>query len=118
MPKKYPRKSLGKALQTLYYADEPFYGKSDICTGEIRVNVQLLWKLSKQNDDGFIKLFSVTYTHEIVHTLINAILSNLYSCGEEKVIRTLLQEGWDKGIEEYYVCKDNPDFIGIIKHEK
>jgi hypothetical protein len=105
MPQKHPKKSSGKSLQTLYYADEPFYGKSDICTGEIRVNIQLLWQLSKKKENDFIKLFSMTYTHEIVHTLINAIFSELYSCGEEKVIRTLLQEGWDKGVEEYYLCK-------------
>lgn len=104
MPQK-QKKVQQKALQTLYYADEPFYGKSDICTGEIRVNIQLLWKLCRQHEDAFIPLFSVTYTHELVHTLINGILSDLYSCGEEKVIRTLLQEGWDKGIDEYYVCK-------------
>lgn len=101
MPQKYSE----KLLKTLYYADEPFYGKGDICTGEVRVNIQLLWELSKTKEEDFIPIFSVTYTHEIIHLLINAILSELYSCGEEKVIRDLLQEGWDKGIEEYYICK-------------
>ncbi len=105
MSKTRPKKHSGKLLKTLYFADEPFYGKSDICTGEIRVNIQLLWKLCKQYEDAFISLFSVTYTHELVHNLINDILSDLYSCGEEKVIRTMLQEGWDKGVEEYYLCK-------------
>lgn len=94
-----------KTFQTKRYAEEPFYGKSDIATGEIQVNIQFLWELSKENEDTFAQLFSVTYAHELIHTLIGNILMELYSCGEEKMIRTLLQERWDKGIDTYYQCK-------------
>lgn len=93
-----------KTFQTLTYAEEPFYGKSDITTGEIQVNIQFLWELSKGDEDAFIRLFSVTYSHELIHTLIENILMDLYSCGEERMIRILLQERWDKGIDTYYQC--------------
>ena len=86
------------------YAEEPFYGKSDIASGEIQVNIQFLWELSKGDEDAFIRLFSVTYTHELVHTFIGNILMDLYSCGEERMIRILLQERWDTGIDRYYQC--------------
>lgn len=93
-----------KTFQTKMYAEEPFYGKSDLASGEIQVNIQFLWELSKENETAFIKLFSVTYAHELVHTLIGNILADLYSCGEESMIRSMLHEHWDKGIDTYYQC--------------
>ena len=46
-------KQKGKLLKTLYYKDEPFYGMSDTCTGQIEINVEFIWKLARKNEDKF-----------------------------------------------------------------
>jgi hypothetical protein len=101
MPK---QKKRNKVLKTLYYKDEPFYGMSDTCTGQIEINVEFIWKLSKKNEDKFIKLFSLTYIHEYIHTIVSDIVQELYTCGEEKFIRKILGEEWNKEMEKYYEC--------------
>ena len=97
-------KQKGKLLKTLYYKDEPFYGMSDTCTGQIEINVEFIWKLAKKNEDKFMRLFSLTYTHEYIHTITSDIVQELYTCGEEKFIRKVLGEEWNKEMETYYEC--------------
>lgn len=97
-------KNREKTFQTKYYRDEPFYGMSDTCTGQIEVNVEFIWKLCKGNEDRFIKLFSLTYSHEYIHTIVSEIVEELYTCGEEKFIRKMLGEEWNKEMETYYEC--------------
>ena len=74
-------KQKGKLLKTLYYKDEPFYGMSDTCTGQIEINVEFIWKLARKNENKFIRLFSLTYTHEYIHTIVSDIVQELYTCG-------------------------------------
>lgn len=93
-----------KLLKTLYYKDEPFYGMSDTCTGQIEVNIEFIWKLAQKNEDKFIRLFSLTYTHEYIHTIVSDIVQELYTCGEEKFIRKILGEEWNREMEKYYEC--------------
>ena len=94
----------GKSLRTMYYTDEPFYGMSDTCTGKIEINVEFIWKLCRKDEEKFIRFFAVTYTHEYVHTIVSDILEDLYTCGEEKFIRKILGEEWNKEMEKYYEC--------------
>lgn len=98
------QKRRNKLLKTLYYKDEPFYGMSDTCTGQIEINVEFIWKLSKKSEDKFIRLFSLTYNHEYIHTIVSDIVQELYTCGEEKFIRKILGEEWSKEMEKYYEC--------------
>ena len=98
------KRKRGKAFQTKYYRDEPFYGMSDTCTGQIEVNIEFIWKLCKKDENKFIKLFSLTYTHEYIHTIVSDIVQELYTCGEEKFIRKILGEEWNKEMETYYEC--------------
>ncbi|MBI5003236.1 hypothetical protein HZC31_07670 [Candidatus Woesearchaeota archaeon] len=98
------KRKRGKSFQTKYYRDEPFYGMSDTCTGQIEVNIEFIWKLCKKDENKFIKLFSLTYTHEYIHTIVSDIVEELYTCGEEKFIRKILGEEWNKEMETYYEC--------------
>ncbi len=98
------KRKRGKAFQTKYYRDEPFYGMSDTCTGQIEVNIEFIWKLCKKDEEKFIRIFSLTYTHEYIHTIVSDIVEELYTCGEEKFIRKILGEEWNKEMETYYEC--------------
>ena len=104
----------GKAFQTKYYHDEPFYGMSDTCNGQIEVNIEFIWKLCKKDENKFIQLFSLTYTHEYIHTIVSDIVQELYTCGEEKFIRMMLGEEWNKEMETYYECV-SPSNSFVIK---
>lgn len=70
-------------------------------TGEIGINVEYLWNEIK-NEDRFIEEFARTYTHEVLHLLIGAIVEDLYFVGEEKTIRHVLSEKWTRKLREYY----------------
>ena len=98
------KRKRGKVFQTKYYHDEPFYGMSDTCSGQIEVNVEFIWKFCKKNEEKFIKIFSLTYAHEYIHTIVSDIVQELYTCGEEKFIRKILGEEWNKEMETYYEC--------------
>ncbi|MEK6867653.1 MAG: hypothetical protein AABX98_02405 [Nanoarchaeota archaeon] len=111
MPK---QKRRSKLLKTLYYKDEPFYGMSDTCTGQIEINIEFIWKLAKKDEDKFLRLFSLTYTHEYIHTIVSDIVQELYTCGEEKFIRKILGEEWNKEMEKYYECV-SPSKSFVIK---
>ena len=111
------QKKTWKSLRTMYYRDEPFYGMSDSCTGQIEVNVEFIWKLCKKDEDKFIRIFGLTYTHEYIHTIVSDILEELYTCGEEKFIRKILGEEWNKEMETYYECVPPSNSFVILKKE-
>ncbi|MBI5073530.1 hypothetical protein HZA99_06960 [Candidatus Woesearchaeota archaeon] len=113
---KQSKKLSGKSLRTMYYTDEPFYGMSDTCTGQIEINIEFIWKLCKRNEDKFIRIFGLTYTHEYVHTIVSDIVEDLYTCGEEKFIRKMLGEEWNKEMEKYYECI--PPSKSFVIHKK
>ena len=96
--------SKDKILQTLDLGDELLYAQSDRCTREIDVNIQLIWERC-EDETKFIRKFSKTYTHEILHLLIDSILQELFEFGEEKVIRKMLKEEWNKELKKYYKGK-------------
>ena len=77
---------------------------------QIYVNIEKIWKESvtrapKHPETRFIKVFSGTYTHELLHALISQAKKN-YDYGEEKIIYTLLGEHWTKQSESYYKTED------------
>lgn len=83
--------------------EEELYGHSDVCTGEVALNVQIIWE-DTQKEDTFIELFASTYTHETLHITIFEILMDIMECGEEKLIRSLLGEEWTPEMHTYYRC--------------
>ncbi len=107
-------KGKDKILQTLNLPNEPLLGISDRCTSQISVNIELIWERCKGNENKFIKLFSKTYTHETLHMLIDGIVEDLLAYGEEKVIRTMLKEKWNKELRKYY-HKNKKEKIKKIK---
>ena len=80
------------------------YGESNPYRGEIDVNIEYIWKTTK-NEDKFIKVFAQTYNHELIHMIIQMILGELIECEEERFIREMLSEEWDKGLSKSYSCK-------------
>ncbi len=78
-----------------------FYGQSDEVEGEVQVNVELIWNLT-QNEDKFIKIFSQTHSHELLHIIIAGIVDQLFYFKEEKIIRSILGEEWNKELAKYY----------------
>ena len=73
----------------------------DEITGEIGVNVQYIWNKTR-NQNKFIKEFTQTLSHEIIHLQVGSILEDIYYVGEERSIRRLLKEKWNKQLEEWY----------------
>ena len=74
-----------------------------IRNGVIGVNIQRLW-LESANEARFIREFAKTYGHEMLHLVIDRVLRNRKrtEVGEEKVVRKLIGEKWDKEIEKFY----------------
>ncbi len=97
-----PKKRKQRMLKTLKLKDEPLFGSSNRCTEQINVNIQYIWEICKGNEDKFIKIFSKTYTHEMIHMLIGDIIEHLFEYKEEFIIRHMLKEKWDKEIKKYY----------------
>jgi len=78
----------------------------DTTSYKICVNVEKIWKRCVKNakvnpEDKFIRDFSGTYTHELLHSIIKHILTS-YDYGEEKVIYKLLNERWTAFLDNYY----------------
>ena len=73
------------------------YGFSD--KGVIGINVQRIWKESKK-EDVFIPEFSKTYTHELLHIIMEDL--KLPDMSEEETIRAMLGEEWDSKLEKAY----------------
>jgi len=75
---------------------------------DIYINVEKLWKSSikmKHPIDYFIREFTDTFDHEIIHWLIRVKLKNDYSqyhLGEEKIVYNLLGHKWTKLLEKFY----------------
>lgn len=80
---------------------DALYGQLDEIHSLIEINIEYIWCITK-NENMFIDEFSKTYAHELIHLLITNIMHELFEVGEEKVIRNLLHEGWDKELKKYY----------------
>ena len=69
--------------------------------GEFIVNVEYLWKNTK-NEDKFIKRFAKAYRHEFIHSLLLDVPKK-YCLGEEKILRKYVDnEKWTKSLERFY----------------
>ena len=85
---------------TKVFSENDLFGQS---WREIAVNIQLIWEVSKEEDE-FIELFSRIYSHEMLHNVVKEIISEVYECGEERAIRTLLGGEWSKDLSKFYKC--------------
>ncbi|MBI2136276.1 hypothetical protein HYU06_04335 [Candidatus Woesearchaeota archaeon] len=80
---------------------DALYGQLDEIHSLIEINIEYIWRISN-DEDKFIDEFSKTYAHELIHLLMANIMHDIFEIGEEKVIRKLLHEEWDKELETYY----------------
>ena len=71
--------------------------------GVIAVNIERLW-LETRNETKFTKEFTKTYAHELLHLLIAIAMGNKKrsNVGEEKAVRKICNEPWNKEIEAIY----------------
>ena len=82
----------------------------DRASYSVCVNIEKLWnyavKHSKRPVDYFIRAFSKTYTHELIHILIRQSLPthtfSENSLFEEKTVYSMLGERWNKKLKKYY----------------
>ena len=84
--------------------DDLVYGYSEVKDDSIHVNVQYIWKKYKC-EDKFISNFCGTYDHEVLHLVINEIAPKtrhrtIY--GEEKVVRMMMGERFNRKLRAYY----------------
>lgn len=102
--KKKMRKKLPsvKKLRYTKIIKEDLLGMSDLLTGEVDVNIEMIWDISKGKENKFVDIFSKTYIHEIAHIIVGEILDELYAFGEESVIRFMLKEEWNAKLRKYY----------------
>jgi len=89
-----PVRQLGKNRE-----ENEWYGFVD--NDIIAVNIQLLWE-EDQDEDKFIRRFAKTYTHELLHQVIDSLLYELREMKEEEIIRKSLKERWNKRIRKMY----------------
>ena len=71
--------------------------------GVIGINIERLW-LESRDEAKFIKEFAKTHAHELLHIEVAVAIINKKRTviGEEKVIRNLCSEPWNKEIEAVY----------------
>ena len=70
--------------------------------GIIGINIERIW-LETRNETKFMREFAKTHAHELLHILIAAAANKKRSpLGEEKVVRKLCNEPWNKEIEAMY----------------
>jgi len=69
----------------------------------IGINIERIW-LETNQETRFIREFAKTYAHELLHLTLAKALKNKKrtDAGEEKVIRKLCKEPWNKEIESAY----------------
>jgi len=75
----------------------------------IYVNVEKLWKEAKKiapkhPENKFVRDFTNTYAHELLHAEIKKI-EHEYDYGEEKVVCSMLGDKWTKYLDKYYKAK-------------
>lgn len=66
----------------------------------IHINIERLWK---ENPAflAFVREFSRTHTHELLHVLFKNIRPKRL-IGEEQVVHLLCEEPWDKTTQNFY----------------
>ncbi len=69
--------------------------------GKVFINVEKISKKTK-SESSFIKKFSTILMHETLHFLIEDEVKDDYIVGEEKAIRKICKEPWNKLLEEQY----------------
>lgn len=71
--------------------------------GVIGINIERIW-LETRSETIFMKEFAKTYAHELLHLAIARAIRNKKRTdkGEEKVVRKLCKEPWNKRIESLY----------------
>lgn len=105
IPQLYDYKNGGEMKKLLFFKKSKYLNTDNLagfCLKKkniICINVELLWKHS-ENENEFIKLFSEYFTHEWLHLYLNKFKST--NLGEEKVIRSLLNQSFSKHEIQYY----------------
>ena len=96
----------GKKTKVLHTLKSTDYGFVE--DGAIFINVEKIWNQSKCNFNHFTKEFNTTCTHELLHTLIAEETDDKASlvC-EEKTVRKLTKEKWNKKLEKQYIEDEN-----------
>jgi len=74
-----------------------------IQNGTVGINIERIW-LETRAETRFMKEFAKTYAHELLHMAIALTIDNKKrtTIGEEKVVRKLCKEPWNKRIEALY----------------
>ncbi len=71
---------------------------------EICINIQRIWEENGGSICGFITDFAMTHTHEFLHILLPEMLGKQGALvWEEKVIRKLTGDKWNKKLEQLYI---------------
>lgn len=75
--------------------------------GAIFVNVEKIWNMAK-GFNYFVKELNTTCTHEQLHILIgNELGDSTAIVGEEKTVRKLTYEKWNKKLQKQYLEDEN-----------
>lgn len=83
---------------------EAYYGQVAE-DGTVCVNVQMIWHIL-EDEALFIAEFAKTFCHELLHVEIakaHDFKEIGTEVGEERLIRCMLDEPWDKELEEMYL---------------
>lgn len=105
-------KNKGKKKQTVMQDfDSTEFGLIE--DGAVLVNVEKIWDQAKGKFCYFVKEFNVTCTHEMLHILIEQETGDSTSLvGEEKTVRCMQGEKWNKKLEKEYMEDEENDKLG------
>lgn len=67
---------------------------------KIAVNLELLWK-DAGYFNAFSRQFSKAYNHEVLHIVLSGVRKKRL-LGEEKVVRRMMRERWNKRMRRAY----------------
>ena len=85
------------------YKDQDYgFAKGNV----LAINIQRIW-LESGSEPNFIREFAKTYSHELLHIILPGIagwknIKDSTEIGEEKIIRKLCKEQWNREIEKSY----------------
>lgn len=94
-------------------------GYYDYDKDSININVQKIWEKSF-NEEKFIKEFSKTYQHEMIHKCIHDLFprNNFTFYGEDWAVRKLMHESFPKKNRWIYEKDDSKNRKGMGRNQK
>ncbi len=104
-PNKTKKKRMVREAKALQSIKDQAFGFVRIEDAAICINIELIWTEAGKSEKGFIGEFAKTYTHELLHIIMNLVVDDITEIPveeEEEIIRMMCGEKWTPAIAKLY----------------